>query len=231
MPPPHHSRTTPMSGWALASIIILAVLLGVSIFLALRCGICHKIMNRRRKPKNDRLISTIHSEETHVDSDDQVVDIHDFTMEGHTLSFAVIPAAVPESTPDQSGHAAVHHNPHRDIKSELSDGADMRSISESATTRRQYLESELRRTQEQMLDIDSLATRGSPATARMSLATMLGSPIGDSSQEMAALLKAARDRNAALTARIEALESQMQSSWALGLSDEAPPGYTLSASS
>ncbi|KAJ6553210.1 hypothetical protein B0H19DRAFT_1155954, partial [Mycena capillaripes] len=58
---------------------------------------------------------------------------------------------------------------------------------------------------------------------------MLGSPIRESTQDMAGLLRAARDRNTVLMERIEALESQMQSEWALGLSDEPPPGYTLTA--
>jgi BMFP domain-containing protein YqiC len=38
-------------------------------------------------------------------------------------------------------------------------------------------------------------------------------------------LAQARLQNEALQQRIQALEEQLQSQWALGLSDEPPPGY------
>ncbi|KAJ7924319.1 hypothetical protein B0H13DRAFT_1977850 [Mycena leptocephala] len=182
-PLPLYSRGTETGRtWALVTIIIPAVLLGVTFFLALRS-------KRVRRTKEDRLISTstVHSE-----------------SDGGDISQV-----------DSDSDLACRH-------------ADARSVAYSATIRRRYLENELRRTQEQIVDIDSFTMRVSPTTSRMSLATMLGSPVGpgESNQEMAELLKAARDRNAMLSSRIEALESQMQSAWAQGLSDE-PPRDTL----
>ncbi|KAJ7726382.1 hypothetical protein B0H16DRAFT_1735697 [Mycena metata] len=225
MPPyARRSEAIPVSTWALVSIIIPGVLLGVSFFLALRCGVCKKITRRRRRAKEGGLISTSDDGSSIVESkdEDHIVDVHEITNEGLTLSVAVIPAAVMNFVPlEDEKHPG-------ESESSPADGTDAPSrISRSATIRRQYLESELRRTQEQMVDIDSLTMRGSPRSSRMSLATILGSPAGESNQELADLLKAARDRNASLAARIEALESQMQSAWAQGLSDEPPPGYTL----
>lgn len=163
------------------------------------------------------------------------MDIHGVTREGLTLTVAVLPASLLSSVDEKEKVAEIVREDARprddNEPSSRADNADARSVAYSATIRRRYLENELRRTQEQIVDIDSFTIRGSPTTSRMSLATMLGSPVGpgESNQEMAELLKAARDRNAMLSSRIEALESQMQSAWAQGLSDEPPPGYTLTA--
>lgn len=174
---------------------------------------------------------------------EQIVDIREVTREGLTLTVAVLPASL--SYPEEKVHEAARDDARPgddnesssadtvvDVRSDIaedagSDKADARSIAYSATIRRRYLENELRRTQEQIVDIDSFTMRGSPTTSRMSLATVLGSPVGESNQEMAELLKAARERNAMLMSRIDALESHMQSAWAQGLSDESPPGYTV----
>ncbi|KAJ7202415.1 hypothetical protein GGX14DRAFT_654466 [Mycena pura] len=51
---------------------------------------------------------------------------------------------------------------------------DQAGIAHSASLRRQILERELRRTQEQIVDIEGLTTRGSPTTSRMSLAWTSG---------------------------------------------------------
>jgi hypothetical protein len=79
-PLPLYSRGTETGrAWALVTIIIPAVLLGVTFFLALRCGLCAKIAKRVRRTKEDRLISTstVHSESdggdiSQVDSDSDV---------------------------------------------------------------------------------------------------------------------------------------------------------------
>ncbi|KAJ7435905.1 hypothetical protein B0H11DRAFT_2295196 [Mycena galericulata] len=230
--PPYARRQEqiiPASTWALVSLIVPLVLLGISFFLVVRCGLCRKILKRGRRTREDQLISTTHSDggETQVDSDDRIVDVHEVTKEGLALSAGVIPPSAPSYAPRESTEPREDGNDTE--SSACAGGVDTRSIAYSATIRRQYLERELRRTQEQIVDIDNLTTRGSPTTSRMSLATMLGSPIGESNEDMAELLKAARDRNAMLQARIEGLETQMQSAWALGLSDEAPPDYTLTA--
>jgi len=227
MPP--LSRRTDNSGtssaWALASFLIPTIVLGITFFLALRCGLCKKVMKRVRRTKEDPEIYTLPSESgvdgaSEPESQEQILNVHNFTKEGHTLTVAVVPRDILEKEP-LSPMPEQPDNPF--------DSVDER-IARRATMRREYLESELRRTQEQIVDIDSLTTRGSPTSSRMSLATKLGSPNGDDGpQDMAELLKAAGERNVMLMARIEALESQMQSAWALGLSDQPPPGYTVNA--
>ncbi|KAJ7613374.1 hypothetical protein FB45DRAFT_938218 [Roridomyces roridus] len=171
-------------------------------------------------------------------SEEQIVDIHGMTREGLTLTVAVLPADLdlsssfprekhPELSPSPSPSSKVHPD--------AIEEASKRRLSEPpptavAESRRQFLEDELRRAQEQMVDVDNLTER-SPTSSRQSLATILGSPTrqnsgADEEFNMAELLQLAREKNTALTERIEALEMQMRSAWALGLSDEPPPGYS-----
>ncbi|KAJ6596354.1 hypothetical protein DFH09DRAFT_1134714 [Mycena vulgaris] len=80
--------------------------------------------------------------------------------------------------------------------------------------RLQYLEKELNAAQTKMQEIRSQGTGGTP----------IGPPV-----EEAADTERVRIRDeeiAVLRGRISELEAQMRSPWALGLSDEPPPGYT-----
>jgi BMFP domain-containing protein YqiC len=63
--------------------------------------------------------------------------------------------------------------------------------------------------QEQFVDIDELE--------RMH---------GGSAEDIRTQLDGARERNNQLLTRIQELEAELQSAWALGLSDEPPPGYS-----
>ncbi|KAJ6537408.1 hypothetical protein DFH09DRAFT_1042496 [Mycena vulgaris] len=104
-----------------------------------------------------------------------------------------------------------------------SDAHVKRSIS---TNRRQYLQSELRATQEKMVNIEALETQTAAPRApggilRLLSLNMSGSRAPDPDPDIARL----RERNEMLMARIRELEEQAESPWALGLSDEPPPGY------
>ncbi|KAJ7142997.1 hypothetical protein C8R44DRAFT_196227 [Mycena epipterygia] len=105
--------------------------------------------------------------------------------------------------------------------------ADGRSI--SASTRRQHLENQLRAAREKMADIADLerstaAAAVPPPSAprrflRLVSTRSTSQRENDGGQDLASELEAAR-------ARIHELEAHMNSEWALGLSDEPPPGYT-----
>lgn len=109
------------------------------------------------------------------------------------------------------------------------DTSDTRSIS---TVRRQYLRNELRAAQEKIANIEDLetgtlsmrATQGSTAGRLLRLfSTRSASSTGSGLRGVVSEL---RDRNETLTARIRELEEQMESPWALGLSNDPPPGYS-----
>ncbi|KAJ7142993.1 hypothetical protein C8R44DRAFT_924740 [Mycena epipterygia] len=118
----------------------------------------------------------------------------------------------------------VPHNPN--ITGPESDG---RSISAS-TLRRQHLENQLRAAREKMVNIADLERSSASIAAApqpsgphrfFRLVSTRGTSQRDSdgSRELTSQLEAAR-------ARIHELEAHMNSDWALGLSDEPPPGYT-----
>ncbi|KAJ6521153.1 hypothetical protein DFH09DRAFT_1426074 [Mycena vulgaris] len=101
--------------------------------------------------------------------------------------------------------------------SEKTRNPETRSLAASSI-RRQYLQRELRAAQEEIVDINGLERHLSTSRRWSSTTRNL--------QGAVAQLETARQRNEALVARIQELEGQLQSAWALGLSDDPPPGYT-----
>ncbi|KAJ7433307.1 hypothetical protein B0H11DRAFT_2122412 [Mycena galericulata] len=113
-----------------------------------------------------------------------------------------------------------------------SDDSDAGNIS---TVRRQYLQNELRAAQEKMVDTEDVeghvdstrTTRGSFPESKRRILRLLSTrsttttASGSTDQD-----PSLRERNEMLTARIRELEGQLKSPWALGLSDEPPPGYS-----
>ncbi|KAJ7124602.1 hypothetical protein C8R43DRAFT_1135557 [Mycena crocata] len=225
-------------------IIISGVLLATILFFAFgpACSIFRSRRRRTALPDDDgmglRLLSNVHADSDdghHQDGPasirDQIVDIHDFSGKEHMLSVAVIPAALLEP---------VAHPMTKIMHKTLAGGA-LRTEPPSASS---FLKLNLLRTQQQIIDIDTLATQESSPTSsrsrmslaapstRMSLAALVGStsPVAEGNpQMMTKLPNVARQRNLMLIAWIEELERQMQSAWALGLSDDSPPGYTAAA--
>lgn len=117
--------------------------------------------------------------------------------------------------------------------------ADNSDTGSASAARRQQLANELRAVQEKMVDLEDLerhtistvATRPSAPRQLLRLVSMRSTSTttakeGRESQDLVAQLEASRQRNELLAARIRELEEQMHSPWALGLSDEPPPGYT-----
>ncbi|KAJ7142505.1 hypothetical protein C8R44DRAFT_193244 [Mycena epipterygia] len=109
------------------------------------------------------------------------------------------------------------------------DNSDTRSIT---TVRRQYLRNELRAAQEKIVNIEESETRtismratqsSTPGRLLRLISTRSASSTGSGLRGVVSEL---RDRNEALTARIRELEAQMESPWALGLSNDPPPGYS-----
>ncbi|KAJ7459343.1 hypothetical protein FB451DRAFT_1372046 [Mycena latifolia] len=106
---------------------------------------------------------------------------------------------------------------------------DARSLTASSI-RRQYLQRELRAAQERIVDLEDLPRhndRISDAARGGRILRVLSARIGATSPQVpSAELDDARRRNEELVARIRELEALMESAWALGLSDDPPPGYT-----
>ncbi|KAJ7613373.1 hypothetical protein FB45DRAFT_874334 [Roridomyces roridus] len=264
-PPPHRGQLQRRleegsSASKLLSIIIPSVLLPLCLLLACWPKI-RRLMaqSRRRTAREDNwdLLSSVNGSELGIGEEDtpipgpimmetqpeQIVDIHEMTREGHTLTVVVLPAEplrekmpFPEPEPAQvaqSGEGTLRRSEEEpEPEFESQPATRYNSVASDAAARRQFLEEELRRIQGQMVDVDELTTDSSTSISRQSLASILGStaqPGADSGEfNLAELLRLARDKNTALTARIETLERQMESSWALGLSDEPPPGYSIS---
>ncbi|KAJ7445627.1 hypothetical protein FB451DRAFT_1292656 [Mycena latifolia] len=115
------------------------------------------------------------------------------------------------------------------------ENSDARSISAS-TIRQQYLRNEVRAAQEKLVDLGDLdrrtwSTSATRASASSRLLRMLSTRSASTTRTAPAspdLVAQLRERNEMLTARIRELEDQMESPWALGLSDEPPPGYAPS---
>ncbi|KAK6996681.1 F-box domain-containing protein [Favolaschia claudopus] len=95
--------------------------------------------------------------------------------------------------------------------------------SKAALARQEYLTNQLREVQSQLQALHAPVSPPlarsppkSPSSAGLSNAHTDGTESG---------LAEAREQNAALEQHIRELEGQLQSRWALGLSDEPPPGY------
>ncbi|KAJ7089125.1 hypothetical protein C8R44DRAFT_990942 [Mycena epipterygia] len=146
---------------------------------------------------------------------------------GHTHPNSAFSPPTPEILVPMMQESNVAHNGHR------------HSVVSASATRRQYLANELRATHDKMVDLEDLerhtasktATRSSAPSRILRLVSMRSASTtdtgGDGSQDLASQLKMAKQRNKLLAGRIRELEDQMHSPWALGLSDEPPPGYTL----
>ncbi|KAJ7641913.1 hypothetical protein FB45DRAFT_363330 [Roridomyces roridus] len=100
--------------------------------------------------------------------------------------------------------------------------------------RREYLENELRSCQQRMLHIQNHLQRAASVLAPM-IATPATTGSGSNGARTATeessstvesdVVSRLREQNEGYQARIQELEAQMMSPWALGLSDEPPPGY------
>ncbi|KAF8182426.1 hypothetical protein K438DRAFT_1975557 [Mycena galopus ATCC 62051] len=114
-------------------------------------------------------------------------------------------------------------------------------ISTASTARQQQLEDELRAVQEKMVDLEDLERRADPVANSdhilsrgpqqllrlLSIGSTVNKTASGGTQDLVSQLEAARERNEALAARIRDLEAQMQSEWALGLSDDPPPVWGI----
>jgi len=89
--------------------------------------------------------------------------------------------------------------------------------SKAAQARQEYLRNQLRTVQWQLQALEGVAGSAS--------ASSVPSESVSASETDSAGLQQARQQNEALQERIRALEGQLNSRWALGLSDEPPPGY------
>ncbi|KAJ7083548.1 hypothetical protein C8R44DRAFT_822358 [Mycena epipterygia] len=116
-------------------------------------------------------------------------------------------------------------------------GSETHTITASSV-RRHYLDRELRAAQEKIVDIADLERRQTsmPDVAQkfgagsiLRVLTTRGRSRMSTNSKHAPMseLDMARRRNDELMERIRELETQMNSAWALGLSDEPPPGYTI----
>ncbi|KAJ7276926.1 hypothetical protein C8J57DRAFT_197526 [Mycena rebaudengoi] len=87
--------------------------------------------------------------------------------------------------------------------------------SKAAAVRQEYLRNQMRAVQREMAELD---TAPSPRSSQYNSASTNSNADSDG-------LEHARQQNAVLQARVQMLESQLDSQWARGLSDEPPPGY------
>ncbi|KAJ7477966.1 hypothetical protein B0H11DRAFT_1285061 [Mycena galericulata] len=111
------------------------------------------------------------------------------------------------------------------IPSNSAENSDVHSVTK---LRQQYLQNELRATQEKVTRIQNMERRVSSARGSAPrriirlFSARNGAHTGSESDAMARL----RAQNETFAARIRELETQMESPWALGISDEPPPGYS-----
>ncbi|KAJ7064355.1 hypothetical protein C8F01DRAFT_42824 [Mycena amicta] len=89
--------------------------------------------------------------------------------------------------------------------------------SKAATARQEYLTNQLAAVQAQLQAIQRGSGRAAPVSP--------GSTPSSTNLSVRNPDNGLREQNTALHARIQMLEGQLQSQWALGLSDEPPPGY------
>lgn len=118
--------------------------------------------------------------------------------------------------------AAIPFNNHR-----ATEDSCARSITK---VRQQFLRNELRAAQENIIHIQNLERQASSRGGRAGrvlrlLSSRPASSTGSGSGSPSAVIVRLRERNERLTARIRELEAVLDSPWALGLSDEPPPGY------
>ncbi|KAJ7469982.1 hypothetical protein B0H11DRAFT_2283646 [Mycena galericulata] len=115
---------------------------------------------------------------------------------------------------------------------DASDDSDAVNIS---TVRQQCLQNELRAAQERIVDTEDVeghadhtrTTRGSFPESQGSILRLLSTRSTTTTQSGSTDHDLSlRERNEMLRARIRELEEQLRSPWALGLSDEPPPGYS-----
>jgi hypothetical protein len=97
--------------------------------------------------------------------------------------------------------------------------------SKAAQVRQEYIANQMREAQMQLNAMQGSV--GPALSMRSGSGSVSGSGVdGDRSGAGSEVdLQQARRQNEALQERIRALEGQLQSQWALGLSDEPPPGY------
>ncbi|KAF7335753.1 F-box domain-containing protein [Mycena venus] len=100
-----------------------------------------------------------------------------------------------------------------------SDSAPTTLSSKAAQVRQEYLMNQMRAVQWQLQALQGAGGPTSPTNTSEGSASVPGSELDSVG------LAQARLQNEALQQRIQALEEQLQSHWALGLSDEPPPGY------
>jgi hypothetical protein len=122
----------------------------------------------------------------------------------------------------ESAHAALSANPFlisssdviTSIPSKAANDSDAHSFN---AFRRQYLRNELRTAKELRTVNEQMVHVETGGSSGLNTGSVLPQP--DVVSRLA-------ERNEILTARIHELESQLESSWALGFSDDLPPGYT-----
>ncbi|KAJ7438663.1 hypothetical protein B0H11DRAFT_2254476 [Mycena galericulata] len=129
---------------------------------------------------------------------------------------ASTPNPYPVFFPDLSSAIPINHI-------DTTDNSDARSITK---VRREYLRNELRAAQEKIIHIQNLERRPSSTRGAGRIMRLLSGRRASGAGGLPDLVSELRDKNEMLTARIHELETQMESPWALGLSDEPPPGYT-----
>ncbi|KAJ7609682.1 hypothetical protein FB45DRAFT_943393 [Roridomyces roridus] len=139
-----------------------------------------------------------------------------------------IPSHEPDLTPFGKSYASSTAEDGRDPTRFSESHSDSNTISSS---RQSYLRQELREAQSKIVDVDDLERQMlSPHRIRGRILRLIPprtpSTLRKNLRDATAQLTSARARNEELMARIRELEIQMQSPWALGLSDEPPPGYS-----
>ncbi|KAJ6525392.1 hypothetical protein B0H19DRAFT_1276188 [Mycena capillaripes] len=101
------------------------------------------------------------------------------------------------------------------------DSSDARSISK---VRRQYLTNELLAAQEKITHIQNLERRTSSTRGAGRIMRLLSDR--RTSRNESSATSELRERNQMLMTQIRELQAEMESPWALGLSDEPPPSYS-----
>ncbi|KAJ7611231.1 hypothetical protein FB45DRAFT_875435 [Roridomyces roridus] len=120
---------------------------------------------------------------------------------------------------DDTTLAAEALHPYPILYPDIAPVAGREAVEDRTKARRAYLQNELRAAQEKIAHIQSQSTQVHAPRTLVRFGTGRGSQ-GES--ETVAQL---REQNATYEARIRQLEAEMMSPWALGLSDELPPGY------
>lgn len=96
--------------------------------------------------------------------------------------------------------------------------------SKAAQARQEFLTNQLRAVQHQLRALDGTSL-GSVSSGPLSASSVPSENVPAAQTTDRAGLEQARQQNHALQERIRVLEGQLNSQWALGLSDDPPPGY------